>query len=187
MALIINPATYSPVSAEIWLSANSAGSSAYGFKYVYNVKKYDMITGVSASLGEYDVPPRPTTGYGIFSPAKLVRSQLTYNLQPFIILPTTALNSITQFNVEYGTLYNPNIKIYEQDKSDTPYNQNIEIDKLKKKQQLDYIKYKKKQQYNIDKSKTKYKNVKYGGTYNYKSLYMSNKYLYYKLSNILDK
>ena len=109
MALIINPATYSPVSAEIWLSANSAGSSAYGFKYVYNVKKYDMITGVSASLGEYDVPPRPTTGYGIFSPAKLVRSQLTYNLQPFIILPTTALNSITQFNVEYGTLYNPNI------------------------------------------------------------------------------
>lgn len=109
MSVVANPGTYSPVSAEIWYGLNSASSSVSDFKYIIDVNSVNFVTGASTKLGSFKVPPRPVNGNGLFTSHKLLRSQVYYNLNPFIVTPTVATNSITKYNFHYGFQYNPNI------------------------------------------------------------------------------
>jgi len=104
--VITNPGTYSPINAEVWFNLNSASSSVSDFKYVVDVNKVDPVSSAKTSLGRYRIPPRPSTGYGLFSPHKLLRTQVSYNLGPFITKPTVATNSIVKYNIDYGFQYN---------------------------------------------------------------------------------
>lgn len=103
-----NPATYSPVNAELWIESNDTNSSAEAYKYVYNVQKLDAITSVATKLGTYKVPPRPSTGNGLFTPNKILRSQVSKNLQPYIQWITNSPESIVKYNYTYGYEYNIN-------------------------------------------------------------------------------
>ena len=104
--LITNPGTYSPINAEVWFNLNSASSSVSDFKYVVDVNKVDPISSIRTSLGRYRIPPRPSTGYGLFSPHKLLRTQVSYDLQPFIYKIATASKSIVKYGINYGFQYN---------------------------------------------------------------------------------
>lgn len=103
--IITNPGTYSPVNAEIWFQTDNILSGSLNFKYVYKVNKLDPITNSPTSLGSYNVPPRPSTGYGLFTPHKVLRSQVSYNLQPYIQWITNANNSAVKYNLNYGFQY----------------------------------------------------------------------------------
>jgi len=98
----IIPNTWNPVNAEIWFSATASNSDLSGFKYIYTLNKIDKITGATTSLGIYKLPPRPDTSEGLFTPHKLLRSELSYDLAPFITTVNPATNSVIKYNLTYG-------------------------------------------------------------------------------------
>lgn len=107
--IITNPGTYSPVNKEIWLQTNDTLSTEANFKYIFDVDKIDPISAVATSLGSYQVPPRPNTGNGLFTPHKILRSQVSYNLQPYIQWITNAPESIVKYRFRYGINYTINV------------------------------------------------------------------------------
>lgn len=107
--IITNPATYSPVNAEIWFLTDSASSGSTDFKYIYDLNKVNYVTNNSTFLGRFVLPPRPLTGYGQFTPHKLLRSQVSYDINPTITEVTSSMNSIVEYNIGYGYQYNPSI------------------------------------------------------------------------------
>lgn len=108
-SIITNPATYSPVNKEIWVQVDDTLSSQQNFKYIFNVDKIDPITSVATSLGSYQVPPRPSSGYGLFTPHKILRSQISYNLQPYVQWITNAPESIIRYRFRYGIQYTTSV------------------------------------------------------------------------------
>lgn len=104
-SIITNPGTYSPVNKEIWFQTDDSLSAGLNFKYVYKINKLNPLTDAPTSLGVYKVPPRPSTGYGLFTPHKVLRSQVSYNLQPYIQWITNANNSAVKYNLNYGFQY----------------------------------------------------------------------------------
>lgn len=110
MSLFTQPHQYEPVAGEIWIGLTSGSSSVSDFKYIIDVYDLNLLTNASSKLGSFKVPPRPVTGNGLFSPNKLLRSQLTYNLQPFISAVTAAPESIMKYDFLYGYSYNPGTK-----------------------------------------------------------------------------
>ena len=107
--IIVQPTEYSPVNAEIWYSVNSTNSALTDFKYIYTVEKINPITGASTSiLGTFKVPPRPVTFDGLFTPHKLLRSELSYYINPFISEPVIASQSAIKFRFVNSYEYNPN-------------------------------------------------------------------------------
>lgn len=108
VTILNNPGTYSPASAEIWLNLDSGSSSVSDFKYIIDINQVNPLTSVNTKIGSYKVPPRPSTGNGLFTPNKLLRSKLTYNLQPYINYIENAANSIMKYNFRYGFQYATN-------------------------------------------------------------------------------
>jgi hypothetical protein len=104
------PLNYSPVSAEIWFGLNSASSGTQDFKYIFTINKVDVVSGSSSTLGTYKVPPRPITGDGLFTPHKILRSSMSYNINPFIATQSNATQSISRFNITRGFSFDPNIR-----------------------------------------------------------------------------
>ena len=108
-SVIVNPGTYSPVNKEIWFQVDDSLSSQQNFKYIFNVDKIDPITSIATSLGSYQVPPRPSTGYGLFTPHKILRTQVSYNLQPYTQWIANAPESIVKYRLRYAIQYTTSV------------------------------------------------------------------------------
>src|ERR1035437_518268 len=106
-SVINTPYLYSPVNEVMWINNLSGSYSVSDFKYIYNINKVDQISLSKTPVGEFKIPPRPVSGYGLFSPNKLLRSSLSYDFQPFITNVTTASHSLMMYNYNYGCSYNP--------------------------------------------------------------------------------
>lgn len=120
--ILTNPATYSPANAEIWFQFNSASYSISNFKYVMEVFELDGNSNAVQSLGVYKIPPRPVSGDGLFTPNKIIKSLLSYTLDPdwgigYQISGTygyqqsiaTESNCIKQYSLNYGYQYDPGL------------------------------------------------------------------------------
>lgn len=99
------PNLYSPVAAEIWFGADSTSSTISDFKYIFTINK--VVGSASTTLGTYKEPPRPSVGYGLMSPHKLLRSEMSFDLNPFTSSVANAPNSIVEFNANIGFSYDP--------------------------------------------------------------------------------
>jgi len=110
VSISTNPATYSPVNkTDVWFVFNSASYSLADFKYVAQVYELDGNSNVSDYLGQYKFPPRPVNGDGVYSPAKLLKSVVSYTLSPTASLITPDLNHSKQYSLNYGYQYSPNL------------------------------------------------------------------------------
>jgi hypothetical protein len=115
--LLDTPKLYSPVNSEIWTRVNDPLSSQPDFKYIFEVIKIDPITSATTSLGSYKVPPRPSSGDGLFTCHKILRTQVSYNLQPYTQVVANAPESIVQYRLRYGYEYS----------METPYTSTINL------------------------------------------------------------
>lgn len=108
VSIVNQPDTYAPVNGELWYRVDSASSSTTDFKYVFNVRELNQLSGAVTDRGLYKVPPRPDS-YGIFTPHKILRASTSYNLQPTITGFNKAEESIVRYNIKYGFEYNPGL------------------------------------------------------------------------------
>src|ERR1035437_3638204 len=88
--LISYPCTYSVVNTlegtGMFFQLGSTASNLVNFKYYFNVNQLNYAnSGVLTNLGNYPVPPAPTTGNGLYSVARTLKSVIGYNLQPAIL------------------------------------------------------------------------------------------------------
>lgn len=114
---IIEPNKYSPVNAEIWYSINTltpSDSELQDFKYIYKVYTYDRITSATTSyLGTYKIPSRPSTGEGIFTPNRLLKSQMgnyyTFSFTQSGVQTIIDDRALIKYKLSYGFEYNPGL------------------------------------------------------------------------------
>src|ERR1035437_1381880 len=116
--LISYPCTYSVVNTlegtGMFFQLGSTASNLVNFKYYFNVNQLNYAnSGVLTNLGNYPVPPAPTTGNGLYSVARTLKSVIGYNLQPTILTCTVDLKSYAKYQVHYGFSYNPNVQIFD--------------------------------------------------------------------------
>ena len=117
VSLINQPYEFSPANGEMWYIAQNTTSGLTDFNYLFNVYTLNFNTlTIKDNLGLYKVPERPTDGYGYFSPSRILKSVISYDLQPAIGVnvstlsqPTAFTNSIVPYYVTYGFEYNPGI------------------------------------------------------------------------------
>lgn len=115
VTLLTTPDTYATVNAEgydhIWYQFNSTASAEPNFKYVVDLYEKDQFYGTTQDyLGRFTLPPRPITGDGIFSPAKVLKSVIDNSPVDFNVTLqgiTAVSASIARYSANYGFQYNP--------------------------------------------------------------------------------
>ena len=103
------PTNYSPVFGDLWFQLQSSSYSVANYKYVFDLYKINPVTSVQSQLGRYKVPPAPDT-YGLFNPARILQTQMTYDLQPTITGAAAAAKSITDYKINTGFEWQPNYR-----------------------------------------------------------------------------
>jgi hypothetical protein len=105
---IQNPGTYSPVAAPIYYVNSSIYSGYNDFKYIYNIRSVQLNSvTITGTYGTFKVPPRPVNGYGEISMSDILKTGMSYNIQPYILKMTAASQSIVKYNIDYTYQYNP--------------------------------------------------------------------------------
>jgi hypothetical protein len=118
VSLVTQPDLLAPVNKELWYQVNSGSSSVTNFKYIFRVQeKLEPFASTSfTALNIYKIPPRPTTGDGLFSPHRLLKSFILNKVNPYQtdwksgFVSSTAPGipgALVQYNVKYGYEYNP--------------------------------------------------------------------------------
>ena len=120
LTLTTTPNIWTPLNAEIWFSSTSTNSNISGFKYIYTLNKEDKTSGTKTSLGSYKLPSRPITGEGLFTPHKLLRSEVSYDLNPFTSTIMNATNSVIKWDLSVGYEEETNLNITNIGNSTTP-------------------------------------------------------------------
>jgi hypothetical protein len=111
--ILNQPYTIEPINTDLWFRVNSASSSITNFKYIFRPQyRMEPFTGAYIALSIYRVPPRPTTGDGLFSPHRVLKSFIVNNNNPYITNFASVANSYIDYNVKYGFEYNPNLAWY---------------------------------------------------------------------------
>ncbi len=113
VSIIKDNPTYSMVSAPMWMQVNSASSSAIDFNYIFDVTTFSPTNSnaTQSYLGRFKAPPRPLTGDGLFTPNKILKSEISYDFNPFLSYQAYATNSIVEYAVAYGSQYNPEYQL----------------------------------------------------------------------------
>ena len=111
VTVLNQPVALAPASSEIWFRTDSTSSGLTDFKYVYLplFKKEPFGTTPFSSIGTYRVPPRPDTNNGLFSAHRLLKSQFTYTVNPYISRFNPVTNSLVAYQIRYGAQYDPNL------------------------------------------------------------------------------
>lgn len=118
ISLLTEPNILEPINTDLWYRVNSASSSITNFKYIFRPQyRLEPFTGSYNQLSIYKVPPRPTSGDGLFSPHRVLKSFIVNNVNPyqttFVSGYNTSLpgipNSYIDYNVKYGFEYSPNL------------------------------------------------------------------------------
>lgn len=121
VSLILEPYTLEPINTDLWYRVNSASSSISNFKYVFRPQyRLEPFTGAYTQLSIYRVPPRPTTGDGLFSPHRVLKSFIQNKVNPYQTAFVSGFNSslpgipasYIDYNTRYGFEYSPNIPWY---------------------------------------------------------------------------
>jgi hypothetical protein len=110
VTLVTTPNLLSPVN-DIWGNyyyLSSAQSSLTNFKYLTRLQAFNNF---SAYIVTESQPPRPTTGYGLYSPYKTLLTGLSYDINLRLTGATTCPNSLTNYRINYGLEYNPGLTI----------------------------------------------------------------------------
>lgn len=108
--MLNTPDDLAPVNKELWFRVNSASSSVSDFKYVFRVnEKVEPFTNSYSSITTYKIPPRPTTGDGLYSPHKLLKSFFDYNPSPYANGWYKVDEGLVKYYLDYGFEYNPSI------------------------------------------------------------------------------
>jgi hypothetical protein len=113
ISIFNNPGTYSPANAEMWVGLSASESTLPNFKYILKINKKDLNTSAITVLGSYKFPPRPDTYNGLFTPNKILRSELSYKPYPFVTRPTKAIEGLVKYFYDYGYEYDPNFFVYD--------------------------------------------------------------------------
>src|ERR1035437_8933762 len=112
--IIVSPDAYSMVNNEMWYQITTSTSSTpyENFKYIIDLNSNDEATGATTSLGRYVLPPRPYGGDCLFSPAKMLRTQVTQDLKTFTGTFSECPHSIVPYHLNVGMSYNTNVGIW---------------------------------------------------------------------------
>lgn len=91
-------------SATIYFQLDSNNSSFTNFKYINTI----TINGPNATASyTYKVPPRPTTGYGLFAASDILKTYVTYSRNPFITSITSTPECYVNYRGFFYEEYNP--------------------------------------------------------------------------------
>lgn len=121
ISLLTEPYTLEPINTDLWYRVNSASSSVTNFKYIFKPQyRLEPFTGGYTQLSIYRVPPRPTSGDGLFSPHRVLKSFIQNKVNPYQSLWVSGFNSALpgipysyiDYNVKYGFEYSPNTPWY---------------------------------------------------------------------------
>ena len=111
ISVLTTPTDLEPINTPLWFRLNSASSTLTDFKYVFIPQyKLEPFAATSyTSLGTYRVPPRPSSGDGLFSPHRALKSFIQTQINPFTttfsLSPEGA--SLLSYRVKYGFELNP--------------------------------------------------------------------------------
>lgn len=109
LSVLQYPSTLEPVYTNyIPLVVSSDITSSPNFRYIFDVYTQDQGTGDITFKVRINPYPRPDT-LGIYSPHGVLKSVVSYNLQPFIIGASPAGKSITDYFINLGEEYNPGL------------------------------------------------------------------------------
>lgn len=108
------PSLLSPANAEVWFKFDNGSYSVGQFKYIIEVYTVDDNSVTLSDLGQYKIPPRPSGGSGLFTPHRILLSQLGYTLDPTYVGSSsfcfaTESNILERYSINYGFEYNPGI------------------------------------------------------------------------------
>jgi len=112
LTILTQPFTYSVLNSECWYQLDSPQSYLSDFTYTYKVKTYDPYTlALNKDLGLFNSSPKPNTGDGIFSPHKILKTQIPNGYPISYDVGMTAVSAFTQsvlpYNIQYGFQYSP--------------------------------------------------------------------------------
>lgn len=95
------PNKFEPVNTDgVWFEFNSASSSVSNYQYLVDVSSWNLnSSSATVSLGRFKLPPRPTSGSGIFTPHKILRTQIDNS--PQVPISATGINQIYDQLLEY--------------------------------------------------------------------------------------
>ena len=109
ISLLTTPTALEPINAPLWFRTNSTSSGLTDFKYVfrpeYKIEPFASTT--FTSLGTYRIPPRPTSGDGLFSPHRALKSFLINSVNPFISTFASEASSLIDYRIRYGFEFSP--------------------------------------------------------------------------------
>jgi hypothetical protein len=108
VSMITIPDQFAPVNTDgLWFQMNSASYSAPNYKYIVDVYAAPFFQGTvsgTVSLGSFKLPPRPVTGDGIFTPHKILKSQILNS--PRVPISATGIsvtyNTMVKYWLDYG-------------------------------------------------------------------------------------
>lgn len=110
--IISQPSNWSPIhmvdSTTLYYNVSSTTATFSNYKYIFKINQIDNISGLTTSYS-YKVPPRPTTGYGLYAASDILKSYVSYDKNPWIVGFTAAPNSYVTYNMTLGEEYNPGI------------------------------------------------------------------------------
>jgi len=117
LSLIQEPDKYAPTNAEMWYVVNTqqlSDSELQDFKYVFKSYTLNRITGATVTpLGTYKVPSRPSTGNGLFTPHRLLKSEMgnyyTFSFTQSGVQTITDDRALLTYRTTYGWEYNPSL------------------------------------------------------------------------------
>lgn len=110
VSVLTTPTALEPINAPLWFRTNSTSSGLTDFKYVFRPEyKIEPFASTSfTTLGTYRIPPKPTSGDGLFSPHRALKSFLNADITPFITGFTASTRTLIDYRIKYGFEYNPN-------------------------------------------------------------------------------
>ena len=113
-SLISQPQTLAPVNAPLWFVGSSTNNKFPFFKYNFQLYKYNRYNLSDRTfLGQFKIPPRPTTNLGVFDAHKVLQSQVGSYIFSYTqsgIVPVVDNNSVVLYKGLFGYEYNPNYK-----------------------------------------------------------------------------
>lgn len=111
-SLISQPQELAPVNAPLWFVGTSTNNQFPFFKYNFQLYRYNRYNlSERTFLGQFKIPPRPTTNLGVFDAHKVLQSQVgAYNFSytQSGIVPVEDTNSVVEYKGLFGYEYNPN-------------------------------------------------------------------------------
>ena len=112
ISVLTTPTAFEPINAPLWFRINSASSSITDFKYIFRpeYRVEPFASTIYTTLGTYKVPPKPTTGDGLFSPHRTLKSFIVNNSLPYINGFSASTSALIDYRMKYGFEWTPNVR-----------------------------------------------------------------------------